>query len=135
MAAWQALFQIVPDGPFPADYKDRLDEIAPRYRSWSEDILAWGSEDGDRVEVFHDAGIPSEAGLRIDMRRLDPAFITGVLAWVRDTGLRLLDLDERQLDPTPGEFALALRGSRAYRFVENPERYLTRLGLGGLDDA
>jgi hypothetical protein len=35
----------------------------------------------------------------------------------------------------PGEFALALRGSPAFRFVADPEAFLQRVSLGGHEDA
>ncbi len=135
MATWQAGFAIIPTGRFPAEYRDRLDAIAPRYTSWSSDILAWGVEDGDRVEIYHENGQPVDGSIRIDLREPDARFIRAILEFVRSAGFGLEDELGRWIEPVEGEFMLALRGSRAYRFVENPELFFRRLELGGLDDA
>ena len=58
-----------------------------------------------------------------------------ILSWVRGNGVELHDEAGRTVEPNIGELSLALRGSKAFRFVENPDMYLRRLKLGGLDDA
>lgn len=135
MAAWQATFQFVPTRGFPADYRDSLDQIAPRIRSWSRDVEWWGSEDGDRIDVLLEHGWPREGLIRVDLREPSAEFIVAVLGFVSDTGFRLLDEYGRDVQPTVREFTLALCGSRAFRFVEDPVRYLNRLRAGGLEDA
>ena len=135
MAVWQATFQLVPTRGFPAEYRDLLDEIVPRIRSWSRDVEWWGNEDGDRIDVLLDAGWPTAGLVRIDLRELDSGFIHAVLRFAAQTGLRLVDEDGQAIEPALGEFMLALRGSRAFRFVENPVRYMNRLRAGGLEDA
>ena len=135
MATWQATFQLVPTRGFPADYRDTLDQIAPRLRSWSRDIEWWGSEDGDRIDVLLERGWPIEGLIRIDLRGPSAEFIEAVLRFAADDGFRLLDEYRREIEPVVSEFMLALRGSRAFRFVEDPIRYLNRLRAGGLEDA
>lgn len=134
MATWQAGFAIIPTGPFPVEYRERLDAIAPRYASWSPDILAWGAEDGHRLEICHENAQPVDGSIRIDLREPDTRFVRAILEFVRFAGFGLEDELGRWVEPVEGEFMLALRGSRAYRFVENPELFFRRLTLGGLDD-
>lgn len=134
MAVWQATFQLVPTCGFPADYRDWLDEIAPRIRSWSRDIQWWGSEDGDRIDVVLDNGWPMEALVRIDLRELDAQFVESVLGFARSVGFQLLDADGREIQPALDDFMLAVRTSPAFRFVESSVRYMNQLRAGGLDD-
>ena len=135
MAAWQATFEFVPTRGFPADYRTQLDRLAPRTPSWTPDLEWWGREDGDRVDIWSERGRPVEGLVRVDLRTPDATFVAGVIAFAAAAGFRLRSLDGVELEPSPGEVALALRGSRAFRFVEDPERYLNRLRAGGLDDA
>jgi hypothetical protein len=135
VAEWQATFQLVPTRGFPSEYRERLDQIAPRIRSWSRDVEWWGSEDGDRIDVLLERGWPIEGLIRIDLRAPSAEFIDAVLRFAADDGFRLLDEYGRDIEPAVGEFMLALRGSRAFRFVEDPVRYVNRLRAGGLEDA
>lgn len=135
MAEWQATFQLVPTRGFPAEYRERLDQIGPRIRSWSRNVEWWGSEDGDRIDVLLERGWPMEGLIRIDLREPNAEFIDAVLGFAADAGCRLLDEHGREIEPAVGEFMLALRGTRAFRFVEDPIRYVNRLRAGGLEDA
>jgi hypothetical protein len=127
VAVWQATFQLVPTRGFPAGYHEILDQIVPRIRSWSRDVEWWGSEDGDRIDVVLKRGWPIEGLVRIDVRQPNRQFIDDVLQFAADTGLRLVDEHGCEVEPALGEFMLALRGSQAFRFVENPGRYVHRV--------
>jgi hypothetical protein len=135
MATWQADFYLIPSGPWLSDYQARLDAIAPRGRSWSREIETWGPEDGNRLDVHLRAGTPIDGLLRLDMRTWDPSFTSGVLDLLKEQRFGLEDAAGRWVEPVLGEVALAARGSAAFRFVEDPEGFLRRLELGGLEDA
>ena len=135
MAAWQADFAIIPAGAWPTDYRERLDAVATRNRSWHADLETWGVEDGNRVDVHLERGAPVDGRLRVDLRRWDPAFIRDVLALMSAAALTLTDEAGARVEPNVGELALALRRSAAFRFVDDPEQLLRRLQRGGLADA
>jgi hypothetical protein len=135
VAEWQATFQLVPTRGFPGEYRAWLDQIVPRIRSWSRDVECWGSEDGNRIDVLLERGWPIEGLILVDLRDPNAEFIVGVLGVVTDGGFRLLDEHAREVRPTVREFALALRGSRAFRLIEDPVRYLSRSRAAGLEDA
>lgn len=134
MAAWQVSFAIIPSRTYVAGYQRRLDAVAPRAPSWSNEIQIWGTEDGNRIDIYLENGAPHDGLLRVDLRDPDPAFIRGTLAFLTASGCALESEDGRSVEPNAGEFLLALRGSRAFRFVEDPGRYLNRLRAGGLED-
>ena len=135
MAAWQTDFTLVsPAGALSSDYRARLDEVLPRGSSWSDDIEQWGTEDGHRIDVSRDDEGKVEVFARFDMRAPDLELWGRFLGFVRAEGLEMRDSFGRPVAATFGEFALALRGSPAFRFVENPQAFLRRHRLGGLDD-
>lgn len=135
MAIWEAMFAIIPTGDFPADYLERLDTVAPRLRSSHREMLAWGAEDGSRIEVWHERGSPVDGSLRVDMRDPDPGFVLGAMEFLRYARFGLEDEAGEWVDPEPAEFSVALRRSRAVRFLADPELYLRRVELGGWQDA
>ena len=136
MATWQADFDLEPDlSPLPSDFRARLDLLLPPGRTWSEHQEAWGAEDSDRIEVWHDPRGAVEIRCRIDARKLDPSWLERFLEFVRYAGRRLQTPDGRVVDATLGELTLFLRGSPAWRFVADPKAYLHRLRVGGVEDA
>jgi hypothetical protein len=135
MAAWQADFTLVPaSGALSAKYHDRLSAVLPRGRSRNNAIEQWGTEDGHRIDVLHDDDGTVEVFARFDMRVPDPALWERFLEFARAEGLLMEDAFGRRIIPVLGEFALALRGSPAFRFVEDPTAFLRRFHLGGIED-
>ena len=145
MAAWQADFHLVPKralaaapspltaavldatawwagASLPADYRERLAAAAPPARSASPDVEAWGAEEGNRVEVRSEGGRVADARAWVDVRRPDAKFAAGLLTFARAADAVLVRADGRVTEPTAGGFGLALRGSAAWRFVEDRVR-------------
>jgi hypothetical protein len=99
MAAWQADFHVVLPGPvLPSDYAERLARVLPTGRHWDTSTERWGVED-DRF-----------------------------LAFVQGIGGHLRDADrDADVALTPEAFMDNLRGSRAARFVRDPQAYCEEL--------
>ena len=135
MAAWQASFAIIPSREYPVNYREQLDAVAPRAPSWSAEVEIWGRDEGNRLDLYLDHGRPHDGLLRIDLRDPDPDFVRGALDFLAEAGCGLENEYGDWVEPNLGEFAVALRGSRAFRFVDDPVRYLNRLQAGGLEDA
>jgi hypothetical protein len=138
MAAWQADFELRPDdAALPPDFRERLDALLPRGRSWSADLETWGEETGTRIDVW--PGVDQRGGeamLRVDMRAYDHAWIARAFDEVRALGRALWPVwSDGPVIGDPGELARALRGSPAFRFVEDPDAFLRRVSLGGHEDA
>jgi hypothetical protein len=136
MAAWQTDFSLQPElRALPEDFRAQLDALLPRGRTWHEWQEAWGAEDGNRVEVWHDPRGATEVVIRVDLRELDPAWLEQLLAFARHVRRELWTPDGRVFGANLGELTLVLRGSPAWRFVREPEAYLRRVRLGGYKDA
>jgi len=146
MAAWQVDFYVVPrralatsgsgstaalsdtnwwaSHDLPSDYQRRLAAIAPAASSGTADLQTWGSEDGNRVDVWSDGGRVSTLMARIDVRRLDSRFGAALLHFVRSVDAVLVRSDGLVVEPRIGAYAAALRTSDAWRFASDPAAYL-----------
>jgi hypothetical protein len=87
VAVWQATFEFDTAAGFPTDFRARLGRIAPPLTSWSDDLEMWGTEEGDRVDVWTEGGRPVEARVRFDMRESSEAFCLAVCRFA-DAGVR-----------------------------------------------
>ena len=157
MAAWQADFYVVPRralaaapplltsdvldeiewwaaASLPADYRERLAATAPPAPSRSPGLEAWGAEEGDRIEVRSAGGQTTSVRARVDVRQPSAKFAAGLLTFVRSADAALVRADGWVTPPTAGGFGLALRGSAAWRFVQDPQAYLGRIKAGGPAD-
>ena len=136
MAAWQSEFALEPDlKKLPDDYREHLDRLLPRGKTWANEQEAWGEEDANRIDVWHDPRSAAEVRCRIDLRRLDPDWLAKLCAFVQHTARHFQTPDGRVIEPNVGDLSLALRGSPAWRFVADPDAYLRRIKLGGVEDA
>lgn len=148
MAVWQVDFYIVPrralataprpltpavlddtswwaSARFPADYAARLTALAPAAPSSSPELETWGTEDGNRVDVWCRGGRVSSVTARVDVRRLDSKFGAVLLVFVRAADAVLVRRDGAIVEPTINAYAGALRGSAAWRHASDPAAFLT----------
>jgi hypothetical protein len=134
VAVWQATFEMGSTTRFPIDFREHLGRIAPRLDSWDESLEMWGTEDGDRIDVWMQDQQPVEARVRFDLRTPSEPFWLGVAQFVAAAETNLLNETGLVVPPRMGDLTAALEGSRAARFVEDPTRYFNRLRAGGLED-
>jgi hypothetical protein len=147
MAVWQVNFHVVPrralpatsqalaravaddtdwwaTATFPPDYAARLAAVAPVARSSTDELETWGSEDGNRVDVWSDGGRVQRVMVRVDVRRLDSKFGAALIHFVRSAGAVLVRADGLLVEPIINAYAGALRGSDAWRFASDPMTFL-----------
>jgi hypothetical protein len=135
VAVWQADFILVISRAWPLDYAARLDAVAARSRQLLPSTTTWGSDDGNRLDVYTKNERPADGLLRLDLRAWGQQFVEAVLGLLREWSCGLEDPGGRPVEPVLGEVALAAGGSPAFRFVEDPEAFFRRVRLGGLEDA
>lgn len=126
---WWARAQPVPG------YAEAFDAVAPRARSWAPDLLQWGAEDGNRIDVWREGGRVSSILVRIDMRASTERFAERVADVALDLGCDYLTPGGYLTEGLPGNLAALMRNSPALRFTEDPIAFLTRVQLGGVEDA
>lgn len=147
MAVWQVDFYIVPQRalvaapgrltraildatdwwagtPLPADYRTRLAGVAAAASSGSVELETWGTEDGNRVDVWSENGRVRSMVARVDVRRLDPKFGAALLLFVRTASAVLVRGDGLVTEPTINAYAGALRSSSAWRYASDPAAFL-----------
>lgn len=155
MAVWQCDIRLIPRDARPAStsasgltgawagadlvesYRDRLSEAgASRAASWSPRLEMWGSQEGDRVDVFRSKeGAVSSVLVRFDMRRPRRRFIEAVADVASANSCVGIDESGQRVEATVEAFVAAMRASRAARFVEDPRAFLDDLAAhGGYDD-
>jgi hypothetical protein len=146
MAAWQVDFSIVPrralaatqlagqpvtadadwwtaEGP-PTGYQGQLAGVASPASSPSSDRQTWGTEDGNRVDVWSVNGRVTTITARVDVRRLDSKFGAMLLQFARTANAVLVRRDGLVVEPLVGAFAAALRSSTAWQFANDPTAFL-----------
>ena len=114
----------------PTDFRDVLDRLVPRRSNWSPDVERWGSEDGDRVDVFSTNGRIESIYARFDMRAPNERFIAGIASLAVGMNCDFLGHPGMLYEGSRGGLAVALRNSPALRFVEDPMSFLSRVRGG-----
>ncbi|HEY0997787.1 MAG TPA: hypothetical protein VGD77_17490 [Gemmatimonadaceae bacterium] len=145
MADWQVEFHVVPqaritgarpaaatlastdwwdDRAIDAAHLERLGAIAPAGASGGAGHQRWGRDEGNRVDVWSRDGRVQRIAVRVDVRRLDARFGAALLGFVRATGAVLVRGDGAVVPPTIDAYAAALRGSKAWRFANDPASWI-----------
>ena len=78
MAVWQYDLMIKGKRSFvKPDFEkvQRLVQVLPELPPWTDHMRWWGSEEGDRVDVFFDESGEFELSARVDVRRMHKPFI------------------------------------------------------------
>ncbi|MDQ6831526.1 MAG: hypothetical protein M3081_21910 [Gemmatimonadota bacterium] len=104
----------------PADYRERLAEVAPAEATTTPGLESWSTHDGNRIDVTSADGRVTEIRVRVDVRRLDPKFGAALLGFVKRAQAVLVRRDGHVAEPTVSAFSGTLRSSAAWRFVSEP---------------
>ena len=156
MAAWQVTFYLVPrqalvshgalnaldlDGKawwtihrLPADYQKRLGTLAAAGASATAGLETWGSQDGNRVDVWSADGRVSAVMANVDVRRLDSRFGAALLHFVQSTKAVLVRSDGLVVEPQISSYTAALRTSDAWKFASDPAAHFGRYADAEDDD-
>lgn len=149
MAVWQCDIFLVPRSSLPCggeglaarpskdawkgrglaeDYPARLAAAGlARGRSWTPRLEVWGSDEGDRFDVFRIDNHISSVLARIDMRRPNIEFVTAIVDIARDSGCVGFTDSGQIVESAVEAFAQAMRTSRAAQFVEDPRGFIDQL--------
>lgn len=124
MAAWQVEFDIVPrreGGVLPAEYTRLLGAPAAAAEAEAEPhVQTWGEPDGNRVDVSYSNGRVTRITAFVDVRRLDSKFSAMLLQFARVADAVFVRKDGVVVEPLVGAFGAALRGSKAWKFANDP---------------
>lgn len=118
----------------PSDWMLRIDQVLPRYTTWSSGIIGWGSDEGDRIHVGIDRERDQhveDVAVRVDMRNYSSAFIGAIVELARDFDCVLWTEPGMVIIPEYEALVDAIGKSRSYSFVRDPLKYLDVLPKSG----
>ena len=110
-----------------SDILCKIDGILPRRASWSDDLILWGEEDGDRLHAFLEGGRIVELTARIDLRHPHASFPAQLVDLARYCGAHFSTADEQRVPADLSSLADAARRSDSFRFVTDPRRFFGEL--------
>ena len=104
----------------------QVSEILPESTSWHAKLRIWGKDPGDTIEMWDDCESP-ELWVRVDLREPNPEFLRAVLSLAERLGGRLATEYSDPLEPTVGKVLEDIAKSDAFRFVCDPQKFLSGL--------
>ena len=132
MATWQFDVNLIPQDsdelPSVDELAARLSRVLEEAESWASDLRIWGTEDGNRVDLWLGGDSVEEVGVRIDVRDGWSEFCGAVLVLAADLGLALREAGTGAgIESTPRGLRSAIASSDAARFVSDPKLFLAEL--------
>ena len=98
-------------------------EILPPMESWSADARMFGTEDGDRIQVW-----PDDISCDVDVRNFRGDYLEKLLRFAATNDLVVVLKDGGEvLEPDIGLMIERIRSSRAFAFCDDPVGYLKGL--------
>jgi hypothetical protein len=134
MAAWQASFNVELDRALDKSEVAALADLLPPAASWSPTTLVWGDFERDVISLSWEDELPPEVAARFDLRDWKPTLYAAFERWVAGCGGRLSDAETgRAITASEEALQVALRDSRAFRFVRDPKAYFEELRRNPID--
>ena len=112
----------------PSDYRDQISSLLPPMKSWSREVLIWGSEEGDRIDVLIEDENVANILARIDARVQPSQFAQAISRLAASWQCVLVDdVSGSVIQADRESVRVALASSAAAAFVADPEAFLRQL--------
>lgn len=113
----------------PRDYMASLDALLPKFPSWHEHLVNWGSENGHRIDCWlNEAGGLQNLFIRIDVSADYTEFARALADLGRRWDCLILLYPELELiEPDGSNLIQRVKESRASAFVRDPKLFLQNL--------
>ena len=108
----------------PAGYAQQIAAIAPTGSSSTAERQTWGSEDGNRIDIWSENGRATRMTAHVDVRRLDARFGAMLLQFAKVADAVLVRRDGLVVEPLVGAFGAALRSSTAWQYASDPAAFI-----------
>ena len=120
MAAWHYDLFLVATGSVETEaLKSRLSRDLPSLKSPSQNLLLWGSTDGDRIDFWTDHK-PVQLLARFDLRTPSDSFRGLILDLAREFSFQLVNGDDVEVAPNDVALLADIRASAAHAAAINP---------------
>ena len=107
-----------------ADFSAAISRFLPAAPSWNADLSVWGSDQGDRVDLWRDGNSVVSLKARIDVRNLSIDFVRFIAELARNQKCLLLTTSDDLIAASADDVLAALKESAAARFVRDPKAFL-----------
>jgi phosphotransacetylase len=144
MALWQTGFMMVPKDELHSNNNiecvdisslwsgynikkesiDEVEKILKRTKGWSEDIVQLGDVSGTVIEIFYAENMIDEVTCRLDLRNINTKIIDSILNFMSTNNVAIIADNKVYLEPNRESILEIIKKSDAYRFIENPQKFL-----------
>ena len=108
----------------PLTYAASIEALLPRRKSWSEDALMFGDEEGDDVSLWED-----DVNIRLDIRKFNEPLARALVGLASRDDLRLaISATGRLIPPIYEKLTREISKSRAFKFASDPTGTLRMIG-------
>jgi hypothetical protein len=114
----------------PEDYHCMIESFTVPYKSWTPDIMMWGSENGNRLHVVMEAGRVVEVNARLCPGEKWIDFAEGIILLAKHCDWVLSLNDGKLFLPDFSVLTLAVLESNAMKFCKDPLEFLGGIGSG-----
>lgn len=113
----------------PSDFQSRIGALLPPYKSWSREILMWGSEDADRIHICLDDARErvEEVSIRFDLRLPCEQFARAITEFAHHADCVLAAWPFHTFEPSLDQLMAEIAGSESARYVRAPREYFEEL--------
>lgn len=108
--------------------RTQISQMLPPLKSWTADIECWGYEDGNRIDIVLEKEAIVDFFVRVDVRESSQVFLVSLLQIARQNDWLVRTGDGRVFRPSLSRLLTAIQASQAFRFVQDPLRFLEALG-------
>jgi hypothetical protein len=106
--------------------KEQIGRCLPPMKSWSSDLVLWGTEGGDRFQLVLDNNKVVEVTAFVDARDINMKFINCLLDIAYESKAMLVTHDYVVISPEKSLLMERIECSKAFEFAQNPTAFLSR---------
>ncbi len=105
-------------------YCKDAETLLGKLNSWSDEGIMFGTEDGNKIEIWKEGGI----NCRFDVRNPDLEILESFMRLARKNGCLVLShASHRVIKPELNLILEDIRSSKAYKFCKDPKGFLTSI--------
>ncbi|MCP9494193.1 MAG: hypothetical protein MSG64_07040 [Pyrinomonadaceae bacterium MAG19_C2-C3] len=108
------------------DYESEIGSFLSPREFWSDEAKAWGEEDGTSIEVWFEQKLVTDIYVRINVASLDVNVLEKLTGLTARCEALFLTADLEVIEPDLQNLTAHIKQSNAFRFVENPEQFLSK---------
>ena len=110
------------------NFQERIERVLPKAESWSDELLLWGDQEKNDIQIWFKERIDEGILVRIDLRKDPMIFIREIVQLAQDLDCAFFFPELRVIsDSTETKIVEAIRKSAPFKFVKDPSGFLENL--------